>query len=290
MPGKGSRKLDAKQAARLRRHEIEAQKRQLRRRERRRTWLLAGLGVVIGGAIVAAVVVQQAMQQPSLAQRAVSSFGVSAGDAGCTGVQTPKVAAGQEIGPGSAHPKQTKGDYTSAPPVGGDHYAQPLPLTPHYYGPTAKPSVERLVKNEIEYDTVVWYAPSLDKDARSTLQQLAQRVPADHQQFLVVPWWPGYAHLPSGKPIAIATKGHVQHCAKVSGAVVQQFNDRYGAVQPANSPAPATVPPSGINASTGASHGSPTASPGKSGGPAGSASPRPLPSGTKVHPTKSPTR
>lgn len=247
MPPKGSKKLDAKRAARLRKRELEEQKRRRARRERLRTWLLAGLGVLVGGMIVAAVVVQQAVKQPPFAQRAAKSFGVSLSDAACTSVESPKTGTDREIGPGSKNPEITKGSYDQAPPVGGDHATTALGVTQHFYGPATKPSIEKLVKSELDSTTVVWYLPSASKDTRNALQDLARWEPLQgNNAFLVVPWWPAKPTFPAGKTVAIATKGHVQYCAKASGEAVQRFVDRYGPVQPVNSPPPNTIPPSGV--------------------------------------------
>lgn len=274
MPSKGSRKLDAKRAARLRRHELEEEKRRRVHRERRNTWLLAGLGVLVGGAIVAAVVVEQAMKPVPASERTLASYGASAADSGCTAVQTPKAVTNTLIGPGTGHPQQTKGSYPAAPPVGGDHYQAALPLTPAFYGPKQRPAVERLVTNELQGDTVVWYRPSISGSQQTTLSDMASKA-APTYSAIVAPWWPAKPSLPAGKNVAIATKGHVQYCSKASGAVLQAFLDRYGtgASASASADAPASVVPPAASPTTAASPTpaaqTPTASPAAS--PAGKA-------------------
>jgi Protein of unknown function (DUF3105) len=244
VPPKGSRKLDAKQAARLRRHELEARKRQLARRERMRTWGFAGLAVLAGLGIIAAVWVPQLMKPTPVTERKLASFGPSAKKAGCDAPTSPKSGADTLIGPGTKNAKQTKGTYSSAPPVGGDHYATPLPSTPNYLAPTAKPKVEQLVTNEINGDTVVWYLPTISGSQSKTLRQLAERIAVDNPNVLVAPWATSYGAFPAGKQIALATKGHVQYCGRVSGAALQSFVQQFPAVQPAPTTPSATTSPS----------------------------------------------
>ncbi|MFL6139032.1 MAG: DUF3105 domain-containing protein [Frankiaceae bacterium] len=243
MPPKGSRKLDAKQAARLRRHELEAQKRRLAKRERVRTWSFAGIAVLAGLAIIAAVWIPQATKPKPVTERKLASFGTSATKAGCDAPTSPAAGKDALIGPGSKDAKRTKGTYRSAPPVGGEHYATPLPSTPNFFPPTAKPKVEQLVANELNGDTVVWYLPGLASSQVKTLRQLAERVGVDNPNVLVVPWATGYGSFPAGKQVALATKGHVQYCAKVSGAALASFVKQFPAIAPAPTTPSATTSP-----------------------------------------------
>lgn len=254
MPRNESRRLDAKKAARLRKRQLEEEKRRARKRERVRTWAYGGVGVVVGGAIIAAVLVPELTKPTPVANRALTAFGVRAAQAGCTTVESPTTPPDREIGPGSAHAGTTTGHYTQAPPVGGDHYATPLSTAnQHYYGPTTKPKLEQLVANELANDTVVWYLPSAGPKEQKTLQQLATNLAANGRGYVIMaPWWPTYAKFPAGKQIALATKGHVQYCAKVSGEAVGAFLDRFpnlAATNPSTAPsaapsvtAPAQVP------------------------------------------------
>jgi hypothetical protein len=270
VPPKGSRKLDAKQAARLRRHELEAQKRQLAKRERLRTWSYAGLAVLAGAAIIAAVLVPQWLKPTPVTERKLASFGTSLKKAGCDSPTSPKSGKDTLIGPGTKNAKRTKGSYPSAPPVGGDHYATPVPATPNFFAASAKPKVERLVTNEINGDTVVWYLPSLPGSQVKTLSQFAQRIALDNPNVLVAPWDTSYGKFPAGKQVALATKGHVQYCAKVSGAAVQSFVQQFPAVAPAPTTPSATTSPAPTSVSpvpTGSSTKKPTKKPTKSPSP-----------------------
>lgn len=267
-----SRKLDAKRAARLRKRELEAQKRKLRRRERRRTWMFAGLGVLVGGAIVAAVVVQEVMAPKPFNQRPLGDFGVSLSDAQCGPVQTPKTGADTVVTAGAKTPT-----YDNAPPVGGPHAASGVDTsTQHFYGPTTKPEVEQLVANELNNATVIWYRPSLKSSDRTTLQQLTQRAADIKQpQIVTAPWWPAEPSLPAGKDIAFATKGHVQYCSRVSGAALNKWIDQFPDI------APTAAPPIGSNLPT--TGGTPSASAGTPASPTSKATTAPSPTGS---PTK----
>lgn len=241
---KTSKKLDAKKAARLRRQQLDQEKRRLAKRERVRTWALAGVAVVAGGGIIVAVVLAQALKPTPIAQRALTSFGVSLAKAGCDPVKNPTPDKDVVIGPGSKSPKQTKGTYTNFPPVGGPHYQSPVDTTQGFYSVAQHPKVEQLVANELQLDTVEWYVPTLPSSQVKTLQQLAQRMEVSNPSFVVAPWDTSYGQFPAGKPIALATKGHVQYCTKVSGAATQKFTEQFPAVLPApSSTAPASPAP-----------------------------------------------
>jgi hypothetical protein len=253
VPPRGSKKLDAKKAARLRRHELEEQKRRLARRERLRTWGLAGLAVLAGAGIVAAVAVPRALKPKPVTERSFSSFGSSPSKAGCGSPLTRAPGKDVVIGPGSKQPKRTKGSYASVPPVGGEHYANPVPTTPNFYVPANHPRVEQLVANELQGDTVAWYLPSIGASQQKTLRQLAQRMAVDNPNFVVAPWDSSYGKFPAGKAVAFATIGHVEYCAKVSGAAAADFVQQFPAVAPSESPtvAPTTISPTPTPTGTG---------------------------------------
>jgi hypothetical protein len=247
VPPKGSKKLDAKQAARLRRQQLEEEKRRLARRERMRTWTYAAIGVVAGCGIIAGVLVPQLLKATPIDKRSLASFGSSPSKAGCGSPTAPKSDPDVVIGPGSKDPKKTKGTYRSAPPVGGAHYATPAPTEPHFYRVAQHPKVEQLVANELASQTVIWYLPTLSSSKVKTLDEFSQRLALDNPDFVVAPWDTAYGTFPAGKQVAFATKGHVEYCAGVSGAAAQAFMQQFPAV--AATPTPSASVSSSVSPS-----------------------------------------
>lgn len=203
---------------------VEELKRQQRRAERMRTLLFVG-----GFSLVALVILGLAIVPPALksinsaAHKSLASFGVSAAQAACTPAESPDAGpAAQHVGPGTDKPTVTKVDYNSIPPIGGEHFAQPLPRTQHFYARGANTArVEQLVHNEEHGYTVVWYDKGASTADVSALKNIATK--QEKLKFIVAPWNEAYGAFPDGKHVGLTSWGHKQVCGAASGAAVGAF-------------------------------------------------------------------
>ncbi|MDQ6649636.1 MAG: DUF3105 domain-containing protein [Actinomycetota bacterium] len=214
----------AKSTRRDSRARVEALKRQQRRAERRRTLLFVGGFSLVGLVILGLAIVPPALKSiNSPTHKSLASFGVPVAGAGCAPAESPEAGpAAQHVGPGTDKPAVTKVDYNSVPPVGGEHYAQPLPRTQHFYARgDAAAKVEQLVHNEEHGYTVLWYDKGASRTDITALKDIATK--QDKLKFIVAPWDEAHGAFPDGKHVAVTTWGHKQVCASASGALVADF-------------------------------------------------------------------
>ena len=219
-----TKKMDAKRAAKARRLEIEAAKRQARAAERRRSWLLAGSALGVGALLIVIVEVPRWTAPTPVANRSLTHLGVSAAKAACSAVTSPTVEAKGDV-PATTSGKATVVKYKNTPPTSGKSFTTPADNTVHFYSVGSGPAPETLVRNLQDGYTVLWYTPSLDQKQVDQLTYVGDKgsAVAQSDKFIVAPWDTKRGAFPAGKSVALAAWGSVQFCAGVNGTTVQSF-------------------------------------------------------------------
>ncbi|MGH3342557.1 MAG: DUF3105 domain-containing protein [Carbonactinosporaceae bacterium] len=226
----------AKQSAKQRRQKVEEMRRQQRSAERRKTLLFIGIAVVLGLGLIAAAavpVVMKSLNDPT--DKAVSSFGVAAGQAGCGEVLTDKASgSGIHVGPNTDKPGETTVDYATVPPSFGKHYAVWAPFERHFYTEKDRPRIENLVHNLEHGYTVVWYDSTVKGEQLAALEGLADKIPSDPKsgKFIVSAWDDSYGDLPQGMHVGMShwtasDGGKRLLCGKVSGEAIADFVQQF---------------------------------------------------------------
>jgi hypothetical protein len=226
-----------------RRAVVEQMRREQKRKERRRNFLVLGVALAIG-AIIVGVAVVQLVNANKDAGRDLAQIGSSASSAGCQKVVT-KTAEGNN----DHRPEGQKILYPDAPPAFGPHW--PNYLVPaeirKLYTTDDRPPLERLVHSLEHGHTILWYDQTVADDdaAVSDLRSIAKKFSGSDQsdKFIAAPWttddgpaFPDDAHVAlthwsmggtNGNP-----KGQIgvwQYCSAVSGAAVKDFMADYPA-------------------------------------------------------------
>jgi Protein of unknown function (DUF3105) len=234
-------KTKKKSQTRDRRAKLEEMRRAQKAAERRRNLTFVVLAAVVGLGIIAAAVVP-IINENRRTNKPLTDYGVSAAAAQCDAVTNDPVPSANHVGPGSGGDESvTRVQYSTVPPVGGDHFITPAPSTRHFYTAEDRPAMENLVHNLEHGYTIVWYDSTVTGDELKTLEDLSKRVPkdADRRKFIVSAWDDSYGSLPGGKHIALAHwsaqgegvgsagAGHRQLCGQVSGEVIDQFMTQF---------------------------------------------------------------
>jgi hypothetical protein len=231
-----------------RKRKLEELKRQQRAKERRKTILTLGVATVVGlallGGVIGAAVAEnrkeerakkkaaaEAQQKIDAARAELKTLGVTAAAASCS-----PVATDNPIPEGGKH-VQTKVEYKDAPPTGGEHAGQTLPIDSQnfYERETPDEFVEQAV-HDLEHGVIVaWYdsqLPAADVDAlkkiaANTMVQQAANPPDTRpkNRLLVLPWHRG--NFGGDKHFVLTAWGHKQVCGKASGEAVQTFMEQF---------------------------------------------------------------
>lgn len=201
-----------------RRKLIEEQRKKIRSKERRGTVLTIVIASLIGIGLIASAVYFGGKDKK--ADVALRSVGFTADAAGCSEPKEEKVE-------GEANHTPKNGDpvlYTVHPPTSGRHNPTPLPVgAKKYYSRDDNPPPERAVHNLEHGYVVVWYDM---KASEEQIQVLEDAADAAEGKFLIVPWI--REDFPEDKHIVLTSWGQKQACTEVSGAVMQDFFDKYG--------------------------------------------------------------
>ncbi len=222
----------SKQQERDRRAKIEAMRKAEQSKQRRKSVLFVVLAGVVGlGLVAAAAVPAYLSSRNDPANKALSSFGVSAAEADCDDA-TDDAATG-----GNDHREDgTAIEYDQVPPSSGPHWAQPAFPAREFYTDRDRPAVEQLVHNLEHGYTILWYDDTVTGADRDELEKLAASAREDDNtrgKFIVAPWDQERGRLPEGKHVALthwgAEQGHRQLCGAPSGAVVEDFVAEYPA-------------------------------------------------------------
>lgn len=230
--GKSS-KVDSDRKAR-----VEQMRRQQQAAERRRTMLVLGaavLVVLVLVGLVAFAIVDFRRDNPVQAASSVADVGVEAAAASCDEVVSePAQGVNAHVGPGTNTTDTERVEYSSAPPMFGEHFASPEYPAAEFYTAQDRPAMESLVHNLEHGYTIVWYAedlPQAQQDELRRISELARGMDETAGKFIATAWDASYGEFPEGKPVAIshwgAENGYRQHCGSVSGEVIQQFIERY---------------------------------------------------------------
>jgi hypothetical protein len=209
-----------------RRRLIEEQRKKARAQERRKTILTIVLCTLLGAALIGGSVYFSVKNKNKPSPTALRSVGVASEAAACS---APKDEPIPDAATGATKHTARDGDhvdYDKAPPTSGRHNPTPLPVgAKKFYSRDENPPPERAVHNLEHAYTVVWY----DKKATDAqIEALKKAADAAEGKFIVVPWDRG--DFPDDKHVVLTAWGERQECGDVSGAVMQDFVDKFGGV------------------------------------------------------------
>ncbi|WP_322778641.1 DUF3105 domain-containing protein [Frankia sp. Cas4] len=205
---------------------LDTLRREQRRQERRRSFLIYGTGglvavAVLAGIIVYALVANQAKDE-SHSVGHVTAASAAATAAGCTGVVNDAsrgnthVAANQPV------------NYDLAPPSSGNHDASPLPDAYRFYERIPNLRIERAVHN-LEHGFIIgWYDAKLPDDQVTALRTAAD---AAGNRFIAVPW--ARSEFADNKHFVLTAWDRTQRCATVSESAIKEFVKTYANPSPA---------------------------------------------------------
>jgi hypothetical protein len=208
-----------------RRKLIEDQRRKAKAAERRKT-VLTIVGTTLVGALIvgAAVYFSIKTKKDRENNAALRSVGVAAESAACDAPVEDKIPDSATDAAKHTAKDGDHVDYDQSPPTSGRHNPTPLPVGANkFYSRDAGPPPERAVHNLEHAYTVVWY------DKKATDAQIAvlkEAADSAEGKFLVVPW--DRTDFAGDKHIVLTAWGEHQACGDVSGAVIQEFMDKFG--------------------------------------------------------------
>ena len=112
------------QGDRDRRAKVEAMRKAEQARERRKSMIFVVIAVLVGVGLIAAVAIPSYLKSRNdPANKALSSFGVSAAAASCSDVQTSDTGSTESVG--KHVPDGTVEKYATVPPSYAPHWGQP---------------------------------------------------------------------------------------------------------------------------------------------------------------------
>jgi hypothetical protein len=207
-----------------RRRIIEEQRKKARAKERRKTVLTIVLSTIVGLALIGASVYFGVKGKDKGSTKPLKDIGLAADAAGCLAPKEEEIPTDATGGAKHTARDGDHVDYPAAPPTSGRHNPTPLPVgQKKFYTREESPPPERAVHNLEHAYEVVWYDKTVTGDALKRLQDAAD---AAVGKFLVVPW-DERAPFPDDKHIVLTAWGERQQCSDVSGAVMQDFYDKY---------------------------------------------------------------
>lgn len=220
-----------------RRELIEKMQRDQARSDKRRTWTIVAVSIIVGLGIIAFPAIKL-IQDSRIRNMAITDIGAKAGSAGCDAIIDDKAS-----GTLDHKPDGTKITYTVSPPSSGAHYQNWAPFGKTFYAMSDRPAVENLVHNLEHGYTILWYNEAIanDKDKVGEIERIAKAKLPDSAggKFIAAPFkstdgaaWPAgkniaFSHWSAGE--ASTAKGHRQFCAEPSGDALKQFMDKYPA-------------------------------------------------------------
>jgi hypothetical protein len=221
-----------------RRDLIEQMQKDQARSDKRRTLLIVAASIIVGLAIIAYPAVKL-IQDSQVRNAAVADLGADAAAASCDKVIDDKAEGLQDHQPDGTDIK-----YSVSPPSSGPHYATWAPFGKKFYSLEDRPPVGNLVHNLEHGYTILWYNEATAKNADQVdlIEQLSKaKLPdATNGKFIAAPFKStDGAAWPAGKNIAFShwsggaegqALGHRQFCGQVSGEALQQFMDKYPAL------------------------------------------------------------
>jgi hypothetical protein len=221
-----------------RREMVEKMQRDQARSDKRRTLLIVAASIVVGLAIIAYPAIKL-IQDSRTRDQAVNSFGASASAASCDKVIDDKAGVAQDH-----QPDGTMIPYAVSPPSSGPHYNTWAPFGKKFYTTEDRPPVPNLVHNLEHGYTILWYRDTLPKDQIDQIEQISKAKLPDSSlgKFIAAPFketdgtaWPegkqvAFSHWSGNAQGATDAFGHRQFCGSVSGEALNQFMDKYPAM------------------------------------------------------------
>ncbi|MFC5263748.1 DUF3105 domain-containing protein [Kribbella qitaiheensis] len=224
-----------------RRELIEKMQRDQARSDKRRTLIIVAASILVGLAIIAYPAIKL-IQDSRTRDMAISELGVSAAEASCDKATDDKATGTQDH-----QPDGTVIAYPVSPPSSGPHYAVWAPFGKKFYTSDDRPPVPNLVHNLEHGYTILWYneATANNADQVALIEKIskAQLPESSNGKFIAAPFKEsdGQQPWPAGKNIAFShwsgnaqgqttAFGHRQFCGSVSGEALQQFMDKYPAL------------------------------------------------------------
>lgn len=221
-----------------RRAVAEAMRREQQRAERRRTYVVVAVCLVVAVAIVG-FAAYPLIKQNRLASGGLNDIGVASANAGCQSVVKKSATGNQDH-----KPIGTDIFYPDSPPAFGPHWPQPAQFGRKFYTAGDRPQLEYLVHNLEHGYNLLWYDDTVAKNADELAEVKAIAAKFEGQKmsdkFIAVPWtaddgkpFPGGAHVALTHWYANPTdptkgqQGVWQYCGKPSGAVVARFVKDY---------------------------------------------------------------
>ncbi|MFZ5850000.1 MAG: DUF3105 domain-containing protein [Actinomycetota bacterium] len=216
-------KRSQRETARDRKARVAEMRQQQRAAERRKTFLVIGLAVVLGLGLVAAAAVPlvlRARNKP--ANQPLSAFGVPAAQASCGPATTDPATGGNDH-----QPAGTKIAFAQIPPSSGPHYPSPA-LGKTFYTAADRPPAAQLVHNLEHGYTVLWYDDTITGATLTQVQSLASKLAAQTGgKFIATAWNNADGAFPAGTHVAVShwgkTAGHRLLCGQLSGEAVGAF-------------------------------------------------------------------
>jgi uncharacterized protein DUF3105 len=234
-----------------RREQLEQLRRQARAAERRRTWGVVAVCVVVALVILGLAgfkVYKDKQAKDELANTNLSEIGTAAKAAGCEPIKEDN-ATGQ--GEHTTDPVT----YSVNPPSFGPHNPQPVDQGQHFFTADDRPEVERLVHNLEHGWTIVWYDESVAgndtqmNELRATADKFDAHGTDPRYNMIIAPWTSkdgGGKPIPDGKHIALThwsihqpvytpptggdqppSFGESEYCSTFSGEALQTFMKKY---------------------------------------------------------------
>jgi hypothetical protein len=205
-----------------RRRLIEEQRKKAHSSERRTTVMVIVVSSLVGIALIASAVF---IGRDDPKNQALRTIGVAAEAAGCAEAKEEPIP--DEAKDDAVKHTPRNGDrveYTIIPPTSGRHNPTPLPVgAKKFYSRDENPPPERAVHNLEHGYIVVWYD---NKATDAQVQLLEDAADAAEGKFLIMPWT--RADFPDDKHVVLTSWARKQQCTDVSGAVFQDFVDKYG--------------------------------------------------------------
>jgi len=229
---------------------IEQMRKKQKGADRRRSFAIVGVCILIAVALLGAAIVpivKDKLDKAKYSGKALDQIGAPASS--CQAITTKPAEGNQQHVPTGTPVK-----YTTAPPAFGPHWNEagvaPAPFSRKYYTPEDRPPLEALVHNLEHGYTILWYDATIAKDdkALNEVQAIADKFSGStdnfRDKFIAAPWtskdekgatFPNGAHVAfthwsaGGTGVTDTSKqvGVFQYCSAVSGAALQSFMDKY---------------------------------------------------------------
>ncbi|TWD82127.1 uncharacterized protein DUF3105 [Kribbella amoyensis] len=209
------------------------------RSDKRRTLLIVVASIVVGLAIIAYPAIRL-IQDSRTKNQAITELGVAAAAASCAAVIDDQASGTQDH-----KPDGTVIQYPVSPPSSGPHYAVWAPFGKKFYTADDRPAIPNLVHNLEHGYTILWYKDTLPQDQVDTIEKISKAKLPDSSlgKFIAAPFkdsdgqqpWPegkqvAFSHWSGNKQGQATAQGHRQFCGSVSGEALQQFMDKFPAM------------------------------------------------------------